>query len=494
MKAPFLFSYSAAIIIATAIASCSNEPETQQQLLQTSAIQFDNTHVRLDENGATQTITLSLNIPALRDGSIELEFDKPTPRLNINPVLPGNRMSLAIAKGQQKVSFDVKPEDNALPDGNATLKATIVSMSPGLVLGTQKTIEIALIDNENPGDPNRTIASFAAGTSVVKENQAQGHEIVINFTNPLPGEGSIEINIASAKATYGIDYVTQPPAFNGKILVTPETGSSRAAIKVIPSDNGAIGGNLTLALTMSNTFGAIIPGEQVVHELAISDDELAAFAKGYSIGGSLGLRKTYTYDALGRIASVYIESGISVRNDTYHYGDDGKIQRINAYPGIDRVFTWTGDKITRSESIEFGVRKEYTDYDYDSNGNVAGSDHFYRQPSGEFKRTATIVYLYFNDNNIYKSLYYVPVEGSDELMLLNTKTYDNYRPVANPFPMVKILPTVKTMTMLPGSYREQSNGYDLLYTIDYDFLPDGRVNHRYARNGSQVETVSYYYF
>jgi hypothetical protein len=65
---------------------------------------------------------------------------------------------------------------------------------------------------------------------------------------------------------------------------------------------------------------------------------------------------------------------------------------------------------------------------------------------------------------------------------------------ANPFPMVEILPTVKTQTKLPTVYRVEENGLDILYNVSYEFRSDGLVGKRLATSTSDNEVVAYNYY
>jgi hypothetical protein len=180
--------------------------------------------------------------------------------------------------------------------------------------------------------------------------------------------------------------------------------------------------------------------------------------------------------------------------ETYIYDTDGRIQKINTYPKIDIVYTWSDNRISKSESIDNGVVKEYIMYDYDDNGNVSGAVVYFRQPDGQFKLGFSIIHLYFLDGNLYKSLTYIPSAGPEEYTLISTRTYDQYIDAANPFPMVEILPTVKTQTKLPSIYILEENGVTLNYSLTYEFGENGLVSSRMASNGNQSETTLYLYY
>ena len=405
----------------------------------------------------------------------------------------GRRMEIPIASGQQAVNFLILPADNKLADGNIQFTLTIVSTPVGLKGGEQKSLDLFLLDDE-VAVPGPSAASFANSTTVTDETSGIGIDVIVEFSKALQGDGSMEIAFTSMKAQYGVDYVTEPPADEGVIVLERAAGASNAFIKIVPINNAMFSGERQINFLLRDTHGSIVKGQRLSHELLITDDELINLPKGYSIGGSLGQEKTYEYDESGRISRVTIESGNSGHVETYVYDGSGKIAMINTFPEMHKRFVWADGRIVRSESIESGILKEYIQYDYDVQGNVSGTANYFKQPDGQYKLSFIVSYLYFTDNNLYKAMYYLPVEGADEFALHSTRTYENYNDADNPFPMVDILPTVRTQNKLPGTFRIEEHGQNLSYDLEYEFRDDGRVLRRYAKNGSLVEATDYFYY
>ena len=103
-------------------------------------------------------------------------------------------------------------------------------------------------------------------------------------------------------------------------------------------------------------------------------------------------------------------------------------------------------------------------------------------------------YLYFTDGNLYKQFSYAPSPNGEEPILLSTRTYEGYIDSANPFPMVEILPTVKTQSKLPSSFRVEEGGVDLAYNLSYEFGNDGLLKKRTARSAQATEVAVYIYY
>lgn len=160
----------------------------------------------------------------------------------------------------------------------------------------------------------------------------------------------------------------------------------------------------------------------------------------------------------------------------------------------ETVFSWQDGKIVKSEKFNNGVLKKYTLYGYDDAGNVGEAAVHDRQPNGELKLSLLFVYLYRTDGNIYKQMTYVPIVGSEEYSLISTRSFDQYLDIANPFSMMEILPNVNSQPNLPGSYRVEENGHDILYQFTYEFDESGKPARRTASSSAGSEVAYYEYY
>jgi hypothetical protein len=492
MKTLTILSKTILILALMGLFSCSEEIE-QPAPAAKAILQFENEQLQLQENGAEQEVTVTLHKPASQEGLLTIELDTVSARYKTDATLVGRKFELAIARGQQKVRFKILPSNNQTADGNLNVKISIASVTDGFVIGAKKVLRLSLLDDDIQ-QPTQSAISFANTSSTLLENAGAGLDVSIQFSNPIASAGSFVVELTALEANHNLHYTTLPAAENGRISFTPAIGSTSASIKIMPVNNDIVSGEVQLTLSIATTSGSVIKGETVSHQLLIKDDELMNLPKGYSISGILGQKRTYEYDQSGRISKVLIQSGNTSSTEAYFYDANGRIERINSHPEMNRVFIWKDNRIVRSERIEFDVLKQYIEYDYDAQGNVSGTANYFRQPNGEYLLSFVVVYLYLTDNNLYKSLYYLPAEGEEEFILHSTRTYENYLDSENPFPMVEILPGIKTQTKLPGTFRLEENGQDLLYRLSYEFLEDGRVSKRFAQNSNQIETTEYYYY
>lgn len=334
--------------------------------------------------------------------------------------------------------------------------------------------------------------------------------IKANFENSIinlkENDGSLTVRIqlsAKAEEDYTLvlnlddaigqgSFSTEPALKQSQIDLEVLAGQTVAEFKVIPQDNDLLSGHSTLKFRIIDGISAV-GGDSDNIEINILDDELFGKAQSFESSASgWKTKRTFVYDQQGRVSKVNWTSetpGASAGTDTYYYDANGMIERINYYPNQDEYFIKQNGRIIRSEKIEYGVKKAYSEYDYDFVGNVSGRADYYLQSNGSYELSLIFVYLYFQDGNLYKQLAYYPAQNGD-LKLTSTRTYDHYLDKVNPFPVNEVIPTIKTQTKLPASYRVEENDVDLLYKFNYEFNTNGEVTKRTTKG----ESTLYFYY
>lgn len=491
----FLLSYG---FILAALGSC-NEEEGVGIVTKSSTVQFTETQIVISEN-QKKTITLKLNTPAQQAGSVSIVLSSDQlAKFVTDPAHTNGRIDLPVSKGNTTLSFLLKPVNDTRADGNKVLSVSISEVSSGFQIGTNHSLSVSVIDDE-PVD-NRVEANFLNNQHTLNENTIEGLTITIGLSAPAPASGLIGIVYSSdhigygIEIRYGIDFITEPAAENGKITLAVGAGSNQVNFKVIPINNQVWLGNRSMVFTLTNGQGSIRLGQGVVLQLNINDDEPAPKIIGYeTVGGGWKVKRQYEYGYDNNLAKITWEQYTpSYLGGTYNYVyHNGRLHKMVENANRETYYLWEGDRIVKEEEYTNGLLSKYVLYHYDEAGNIGEAAFYYRQRDGSIKMGFLFVYLYFTDGNLYKKMVYYPIEGTDEYSLISTSTYEHYLDIDNPFPL-EILPNVNSQPKLPGSYREEANGHNTLYNFFYEFDGSGRPLKRTASSTMGTEVTTYKY-
>jgi len=458
-----------------------------------TTVQFDN-HTPILENSITNKITILFDKSAGQDGELEITVSSDAmDDFQTVPAVQNGKITIEISKNDTGASFEIKPQNNQIMDGNKDILFNLNSASEGFLFGINRTLNMAILDDETA-----VAADFLSISATVAENvDPNSYNVIIAFSTTTPGEGKLKVHMDEATLNDG--FVTNPPMDANQMLeFTIPAGSDGYVFEVKPNDDQVIKGHNLIKFSILEAEGAIIIGSQVNFELIILDDELAFKAKSYeSVGGSWRSKKTYVYDELGRIKEVNWESatpGASSGTYTYYYADNGLIERINHAANIDEFFYQENGKIIKSEYVQNGIITAYDEYDYDLAGNVGGKAKYNLQSGGDYVLSLVFLYLFHDDGNLYSQNTYIPVAGEDDYQLISTRTYENYLEVANPFLGIEILPNIVVQPNLPGSYKVEENGFTIEYDFTYDYNEMGLPIRRYATSNTDSEVTSYEYY
>ena len=473
------------------VVSCDDEADT---VVKRGLAQFEKSELHFFENSERVTIDISFNKQASDHGEVRVQVrSSNVDKFQFVPAQHEGVISLPFSKGQSQVSFEVFSANNDVLDGDKILDFTILSVSQGYDIGTNKTLVIKCVDDERPAR-----ADFFDGQEQIREDRGLGELIAITLSPETKGPGVLRVSIQSSDAIYGTHFITEPPAVDGIITIPVLEKKSLVSFIVSPIDDGLFDGGRSIKYTIAEAEGGVEKGGIFEHNMKIIDDELEGTGKGYEIiAGSWRYKKRYEYSENGSISKVYWDQqtpGYSGGVYSYVYNASGQLHKISRSNGSEEIFLREGDNIFKSEEYTNNVLTRYTLYGYDDAGNVAEAAVHYRQPDGTLKLATMFVYLYHTDHNIYKVLTYDVIEGSEEPVLIGTKTFENYLDVENPFPMVEILPGYSTQNKLPISYRVEENGHDITYQFNYQISEEGKPLSRTATSPSASEIAYYEYY
>jgi hypothetical protein len=478
------------------ITACDDEQITNESFLKTS-VQFTSKQESIGETSEEISIEINFSKQAVNNGTIKVKVD---PALagyfTTEPSMDQGTILLTVTKNDNAATFKLKSKDNLIADGNKLAVFTIAEVSEGFISGLQTSFSLTIEDNETPVQDS--YANFITTNVTVKENDNNDQVVQIHLSEGTTANGTITIQAESGTGIYGTDYLTEPELSNGSLELTVQPGTSVAFFSVKTVDNAFISGNFEIDFRISETSGNIRKGIGLTEKVKIKDDELTGMPMGYETsGGGWGMKKTYEYNSEGNFSKAswqtftpYSTTGV----DYYFYNDAGQLIKMNANDG-EKFFYWDNGKIVKEERVNSsGVVKSYIEYGYDESGNVVSYRTYYLQPNGTYALSDVTLLLYYMDGNLYKKIVYYPTFPQEELIISET-TFENYIDAENPFPMVEILPTVKTQKKLPRTYRLKANGHDLLYNFSYEFREDGKVGKRTATlNGGTVDHAVYHYY
>lgn len=450
------------------------------------------------ENGGEKEVKILFNKAASRAGTITIEVAADLPAsFQTTPAVEGGLLEIPVAKGAQSASFTLRPVDNAVEDEDRTIAFEITDVTEGFEAGARKTLIATIVDDESPAGPAR--ANFSPTSGSLSRNQAAGIDITIVFSELLPAAGKVALELSGAAFE---ERIATEPALNGngKLELDVQAGAAAVSFAVRPVFSASWDGDKTVTFVITATDGGIVKGTQLSYQLSLPGEVLGSGRpKSWeSIGGGWRFKETYEYDEAGRIVKKHWEKetpALSQGTTTYQYAGNGMIEKAIYYPGREELFIQENGRIVRSETFSNGVRVGYSEYEYNGFGRLSAQVEYHRQPSGEYLQDFNFVYEYDNNGNITKQLTYTKQSNSEEPVLHSTRTYGAYIYTANPFPMAEAIPGVVMQRHLPGTFRMEENGANLLYTIRYDFGFGGTLPvRRYIAGGGTSEVTDYEYY
>ncbi|HEX6890040.1 MAG TPA: hypothetical protein VF141_05090 [Chryseolinea sp.] len=478
-------------LLTFSIISCEDETEA---VVKPGIAQFETSDLSFSENSEKTTVIVSFNKQASDAGDVVVKVGSPSmDKFQFYPGLVDETIRLPFSKGQSQVSFEITALNNDILDGDKTVSFTILSISQGYEIGANKTLAMKCVDDESPAR-----ADFVASEGDLLEDGGSGAPVTIMFSHETKAPGMLRLSIQSDDAIYGTHFITDPPAVGGIITLPVQEKKSWVSFIVSPVNDALYDAGRTINYSIVEAEGGVQKGGVLEHNLKIIDDELEGTGKGYEIiAGNWRYKKRYEYNEDGTISKVYWDQqtpGHSGGVYSYVYNSAAQLEKIIQSSVREEVFLRENGRIVRSEEHTNNVLTKYTLYGYDDAGNVAEAAVHYRQPDGSLKLALIFVYLYHLDHNVYKVLGYSVSDGSDEPVLISTKTFDHYYDVENPFPMVDILPDQKAQNKLPASYRVEENGHDIVYGFTYQYSDEGRPLTRTATSSSGGEVAYYEYY
>ena len=488
MKTPYLPIATMGLILS--LFACENESEPAvPPTVATFAIET----VSYLENEGPKEFVIKLSKPAIEAGSLSVSIvSDALTHFRFSPEPESGVIVLPVSKGSTQVSFQVQVENNLVNDGTKYLSFRIKEASRGFQIGTKNRLEATWFDDESPSR-----VAFALERSSVSESAAVGSTVTLVLSHAAPGDGHLKISFSKSDAVYGSDFTTYPAATNGELTLPVLAGATEVSFVVDPLNNALFNTDRKVHFKIETVSPVLFKGQQNEHELTLSDDELIGRAKSYSTSAGNGWSSSrlihYALDGkIERITWVNAFPGQTTGERLYFYNEAGRIEKVVTSPVTYILYLHENGRIVRSEEYDNNELDQYTLYGYDAAGNIGEVAIYDRQADGSFVFSLDFVYLYYNDGNLYKKLAYQPIPGKEHA-LLSTDSYENYIDKSNPFPL-EIIHGQPIQSKLPSTYRHETGGKTLNYSLSYEFLPDGRPSRRTVSGTSIGETTTYEYY
>ncbi|MTI19750.1 hypothetical protein E1176_01820 [Fulvivirga sp. RKSG066] len=490
-----IWKYCIGIIVMLSIVACEDD-ETVNPISKDVEINFSPIK-EIAENGEKVPVALVFSEKTAISGQVEVRISSSfEPAFTTSPAAENGLITLDINANTDSVSFFINPVNNDVIDPDRTIDLEIAKVSEGFETGEKHKASLKVLDDDKNEVPaNQVKVNFTVSEMTLIENNSQGITVDIALSAPAP-QGEIRLFLAGFTENL---IVEGHEIVDEEVTLIISKGEMDASFVIKPIYNTKLSGGTNVTISLSSMSEGFLPGTQTYFTLYIKDVELMGKPKSFeSVSTSDRYKETYVYNEEGKINYVYWESetpGFRSGTKTYYYSENGLIERINTGVEQDQYFYSEDGRIVRSETFDYGVMKAYSLYDYDEAGNLGGKADYSRQSDGSYKETFVMIYLFDFDHNLYKHLIYVPTAGEDDYDLISTRTYEGYIPgSSNRFP-VEIIGTVPMQKRLPGSYRQEENGFNMLFTFSYTTDPTtGQVLSRTATSsyGNQETTYSYY--
>lgn len=272
--------FACAIILIAGLSACDDDNEDPASPV---TVQFAVTERNVPENSGETVIALELNKPASNAGYIDISVTSAQlQRFNTLPVAIGGIIKLPVAQGQSGISFKMIPNDNTQMDGNASVEFKVEGTSDGLIAGTPRSTVITLTDDETTVQAN-----FLLNAGHIRENKAEGLDVVIMFNGFAKAPGTIAVKFESANGIYGADFITEPAAVNGEIVLDVPKDIEYAFFRMLPVNNQSITGDRVVNFTIHEATGGLSVGAENKLEMIIMDDE------SYPVATVSDIRKMY---------------------------------------------------------------------------------------------------------------------------------------------------------------------------------------------------------
>lgn len=487
-----IFQKMLVVTVIAGMMACANDDTSSTPQVDPVSIQFDENLNCLESSGS-HFIRIKFSKPAPINTVFQVEvLNEDNAVFSTTPATVNEKIEVQVNKGDTETRIHFLIQDDNEVNGERTIGLSLSDLGGGLSLGTKQNMVITITDDETP--PN-TIINF----DLVEGTIIESNSMLITLKLSEPATRSSVATLLFTQQENSQQFSTIPAMNVDNTLNLPvPIGSEEVSFIINITDDAFFHTHDILTIEIQSVNDGLEKGENDSTVIQLLDNELLGRPKSYlNQGGIWSFENTYEYDLQGRISKIHWVKNTpttTTGTTTYYYADNGLIERINTHSNEDEYFYQVNGKIVKSEMIENGVLLSYKMYDYDTQGNVAGFAEYHRLDDGSYTSTNIVLYLYYQDNNLYKQMIFTPGEGEAEPILSVERTYHSYGSETNEWATLEVIPGFRTQRNLPASVVMKENDVEIVYQMSYSFDDQGKLTGRASASQYGLETVSYTYY
>uniref|UniRef100_UPI0030D72828 Calx-beta domain-containing protein n=1 Tax=uncultured Roseivirga sp. TaxID=543088 RepID=UPI0030D72828 len=213
-----------------------------------------------EASGTVITVTATASVAVTGDQTVDLVASG-TGITGTDYILSAG--SIAILNGEATGSVTFTIQDDALGEGNETATLTISNPSSGVLLGTTKSRDVMITDND-PIEINLS-ANANSGSEI-------GTVITLQVTAAFPvvGDQTVDLSVSGTDITF-TDYALINPT------ITILDGQTSNTISFTIQDDTYVEDTETATITMSNPSAGLALGATATLDITIIDNDVAGF-------------------------------------------------------------------------------------------------------------------------------------------------------------------------------------------------------------------------
>ncbi|HNU57737.1 MAG TPA: lamin tail domain-containing protein, partial [Flavobacteriales bacterium] len=239
-------------------------------------VNFTSSGTVADEAVVGVTITLNFSTPA-PSGTLTIGVSNGAGAVYVSdyttsPAVSAGAITVNVPANSNSVSFNVLVTDDGTLEANEVITFVISNATSGIVLGTQLTYDLTIVDNDGPP----TVTFLTTNISQL-ESSGGPHTFTLSISPAPSSSGTITIQVTNGPgASYGItpnDYLTNPNVAGGNIYISFVAGATSASFTTTIIPNGTAESTETVTFTIISATGGVSVGSPNLATLVIGDDD-----------------------------------------------------------------------------------------------------------------------------------------------------------------------------------------------------------------------------